>query len=107
MKRFNLKDKANNSKSVDDLIKYKKQQYLVIKLNKNCKKNLFLDNSEIKNNSKSFWDKFKPYFSNNQSKDDSDILLLERNELLLKNKHIAAVFSPYFQSITDSLDLFE
>ena len=54
MKRFNLKDKANNSKSVDALIKYKKQQYLVIKLNKNCKKNLFLDNSEIKNNSKSF-----------------------------------------------------
>ena len=53
MKRFNLKDKANNTKSVDDLIKYKKQQYLVIKLNKSCKKSLFLDNSEIKNNSKS------------------------------------------------------
>ena len=62
MKRSKLKNKANKIKSVYDLIKYKKQRNLVTKLNKNCKKEFF-DNFEIKNNSKSFWDKCKPYFS--------------------------------------------
>ena len=70
MKRFKLKYKSNKPKSVDDLIKYKKQRNLVVKLNKNCKKEFF-DNVEIKSNSKLFWDKCKPYFS----KGDSDILL--------------------------------
>ena len=55
MKRSQLKNKANKTKSVDDLIKYKKQRNLVVKLNKNCKKEFF-DNLETKNNSKSFWD---------------------------------------------------
>ena len=106
MKRSKLKNKANKTMSVDDLIKYKKQRNLVVKLNKNCKKEFF-DNLEIKNNSKLFWDKCKPYFSNKHSKGDSDILLIENDELLLKNKKVADVFSFYFQLITDSLDLFE
>ena len=39
MKRSQLKNKANKTKSEDDLIKCKKQQRnLVVKLNKNCKK---------------------------------------------------------------------
>ena len=63
MKRSKLKNKANKTKSVDDLTKYKKQRNLVVKLNKNCKKGFF-DNFEIKNNSKSFWDKCNAYFSN-------------------------------------------
>ena len=79
---------------------------MVVKLNKNCKKEFF-DNLETKNNSKSFWDKCKPYFSNKHSKGDSDILLIEKDELLLKNKKVADVFNSYFQSITDSLDLFQ
>ena len=41
MKRSQLKNKANKTKSVDDLIKYKKQCNLVVNLNKNCK-NSFL-----------------------------------------------------------------
>ena len=52
MKRSQLKNKANKTKSLEDLIKYKKQRNLVVKLNKNCKK----VNLETKNNSKSFWD---------------------------------------------------
>ena len=106
MKRSQLKNKANKTKSIDDLIKYKKQRDLVVKLNKNCKKEFF-DNLETKNNSKSFWDKCKPYFSNKHSKSDSDILLIEKGELLLNNKKVADVFNSYFQSITDPLDLFK
>ena len=103
MKRSKLKNKVYKTKSVYDLIKYKKQQNLV---NKNCKKEFF-DNFEIENNSKSFWDKCKRYFSNKHSKGDSDILLIEKDELLLKYKKVADIFNSYFQSITDSLDLFE
>ena len=47
MKRFNLKNKASKTKSVDSLIKYKKQRNMIVKLNKNCKKRGF-DNLEIK-----------------------------------------------------------
>ena len=79
---------------------------MVVKLNKNCKKEFF-DNFEIKSNSKSFRDKCRLYFSNKHSKGDSDILLIEKDELLQKNKKVADVFNSYFQSITDSLDLFE
>ena len=106
MKRSQLKNKANKFKSIYDLIKYKKQRNLVVKLNKNCKKEFF-DNLKTKNNSKLFLDKFKPYFSNKHSKGDSDILLIENDELLLNNKKVADVFSSYFQSITDFLDLFK
>ena len=109
MKRFELKSKANKTKSADDLIKYKKQRNLVVKLNKNCKKEFF-DNLEIKNNSKSFWDKCQLYFSNKHSKGHSDILrytIIEKDELSLKNKKVADVFNSCFQSITDSFDFFD
>ena len=95
MKRFQSKNKANKTKLVDDLIKYKKQRNLVVKLNKNCKNEF----------SKMFWDKCKPYFSNKHSKGDSSILLIEKDQLLLKDK-AADVFTLYFQSITDSLDIY-
>ena len=53
MKRSKVKNKANKTKSTDDLIKYNEQRNLVVKLNSNCKKEFF-DNLEIKNNSKPF-----------------------------------------------------
>ena len=104
MKRSQLKNKASKTKSVDDLIKCKKQRNLVVNLDKNCK-NEFFDNLEIKSNSKSFWDKCKPNFSNKHSKGESDILLIEKDELLLKNKKVTDVCNSYSQSFTDSLDL--
>ena len=106
MKHPKLKNIANKTKSVDDLLKYKKQRSLVVKLNKNCKKEFF-GSLEIKNNSKLFWSKCKPYFSNKHSKGDSDILLIENDELFLQNKKVADVFNSYFKTITDSLDLFQ
>ena len=48
MKRCKLKNKANKTKLVADLTKYKKQRTLVVKLNKNCTKEFF-DKLEIKN----------------------------------------------------------
>ena len=104
MKRSQFKNRASKTKSVDDLIKCKKQRNLVVNLDKNCK-NEFFDYLEIEGNSKSFWDKCKSYFSNKHSKGESDILLIEKDELLLKNKKVTDVCNSYSQSFTDSLDL--
>ena len=58
-----LKIKAMKSKSKKDVIEYKKQYNLVVKLKK-CFKKGFFDNLETETNSKPFWSILKPYFSN-------------------------------------------
>ena len=78
---------------------------MVARLNKKHKKEHF-ENLNVASNSKSFWEKCIPYFSNKHAKGDSYIMLIEKDEILLKNKKIADVFNSYFDSITDSLDLF-
>ena len=67
MKCSQLKIKAMKSKSKKDVTKYKKEQNLVVKLKKRCKKNIF-DNIETKNNSKLFWSISKAYLSNKHAK---------------------------------------
>ena len=104
MKRSRLKNKSNKSQLPADLSKYKKQRNLVGKLNKYKKE--YFENLNVATNSKPFWDKCKPYFSNKHAKGDSNIMLIEKDEILLKNKKIADVFNSYFDSVTDSLDLF-
>ena len=84
---------------------YKKQRNLVVKLNKKHKKEYF-ENLNVAPNSKPFWDKCKPYFSNEWAKGDSKIMLIEKDEIFRKNKKIADVLNSYFDSVTDSLDLF-
>ena len=105
MKRFRLKNKANKSQLPADLSKYKKQRNLVVKLTKKHKKEYF-ENLNVATNSKPFWDKCKPYFSNKHAKGDSNIMLIEKDEILLKNKKIADVLNSYFDSVADSPDLF-
>ena len=105
MKRSRLENKANKSQLRADLSKYKKQRNLVVTRNKKDKKEYF-ENLNVATNPKPFWDKCKPYFSNKHAKGDSNIMLIEKDEILLKNKKIADVFNSYFDSVTDSLDLF-
>ena len=103
MKRPWLKNKVKNSQLLADLSKYKKQRNLVVKLNKKHKEGYF-QNLIVATCSKLFWDKCKPYFSNTHAKGDSNII--EKGEILLKNKKIVDVLNSYFHSVTDSLDLF-
>lgn len=69
MKRSQLKNKTMKSKSKNDVIEYKAQRNIVVKLNKRCKKDFF-DNLQ-KNISKPFWS----HFTNKHAKDDVDIHL--------------------------------
>ena len=51
-------------------------------------------------NTKSFWENYKPYFSNKHSKADTDIILSENDDLIKKKKSkIANSFNDYFGSI--------
>ena len=65
MKRSKLKSKANRTKLQDGIAKYKKQRNLVVTLTRDSKLRFF-DNAETSKNSKPFWNKCKPYFSNKQ-----------------------------------------
>ena len=47
----------------------------------------------------------KPYFPNEHSKADNDIVLNENGELMLKNKEIADNFKNHFGYIVDNLNL--
>ena len=80
MKHSKLKNKANRTKLQDDIAKYKKQQNLVVKLNRDSKLRYF-DNIEISKNSKPFWNENKPYFSNKHAHGDSKIILIEKEEI--------------------------
>ena len=106
MKRSKLKNKANKTKNPLDIVNYKKQRNYVTKLNKTAKLEYF-NNLKLGKDNKPFWEKCKPYFTNKHSKADTDIMLNENGELLLKDKDIADTFNEYFGSIVESLDLYK
>ena len=80
MKRSQLKNKANRTKKLEDITKYKKQRNLVVKLNRESKTKYF-DNIQTSKNSKPFWDKCKPYVSNKNAHGDSKIILIMRKKI--------------------------
>ena len=106
MKSSKLKNKANKTKNPLDIMNYKKQRNYVTKLNKTAKLEYF-NNLKLRKDSKPFWEKCKPYFTNKRSKADTDIMLNENGELLLKDKDIADTFNEYFGSIVELLDLYK
>ena len=89
MKWSQLKIKAMKSKTKNDVIEYKKQHNIVVKLKKRCKKG-FLDKLETNDISRLFWSTSIPYFSNKYAKGNVDIILLiESNKILLDNRKVA------------------
>ena len=77
---------------------------MVVKRNKKHTQKKYFENLNVATNSKPFWDKRKPYFSNKHAKDESNIMLIENDEILVNNKKIAYVLNSYFDSVTLLLD---
>ena len=100
MKRSRLKNKANKTKKPIDISNFKKQRNYVVNLNKQAK--LEYCSSYNSGDSKPFWVNCKPYFSNKYNKADTDIVLSEKGDLILKAK----IFNDYFGAIIDNLDLY-
>ena len=119
MKHSKLKNKANRTKLQDDIAKYKKQQNLVVKLNRDLKL-CYFGNTEISKNSTTFWNECKPCFSNKHDQGDSKIILAEKEKitnnsnevikketLLVKNDEITKTFDKHFAETIETLNTFE
>ena len=105
MKRSQLENKANKTKDLKDILKFKKQRNDVVQLNNQSKQEHF-DSLNSFIDSKPFWKSCKPYFFNKHSFGDSKIALNENGEILTKSIKIAKTFNSYFESVTDSFGLF-
>ena len=104
VKRSRLKNKANKTREAVDIFNYKRQRSLVVKINNECKREYF-DKLYVKTATKPFWKNCKPYFSTKHSHGGSKITLIENNRIVSENHKIT--FNRYFESVTDSLNLFE
>ena len=104
MKRSRLKNKANKTKTHLDIRNYKKQQNIVVNLNKEAKLQYF--NNYYSTNTKPFWENWKPYFSNKHSKIDTDIILSKNGNLILKNDKIGNTFNDDFGSVIKNMNLY-
>ena len=104
MIRSRLKNKASKSKNPVDIAKFKRQRNLAANLNKQPKLQYF-EKLSVDCNSKPFWKACKPYFSNKNSNIQENIMFLEKDKFLSKQKDVASTFYKRFGSITDSLNL--
>ena len=103
MKKPRLKSKANKTKKPIDISNFKKQRNYFVNPNKQAKFKYFTFYNSAE--SKPFWANCKPYFSNKYSNADTDIVLNENGDLILKNEEIAKTLNDYFGSIVNNLDL--
>ena len=106
MKRSRLKNKANKIRKAVYIFNYKKQRNLVVKINNECKREYF-DKLNVKTTTKPFWKTCKPYFSNKYSHGSPKITLIENDRIISEKNKIVKTFNTHFESITDSLNLFE
>ena len=61
----------------------------------------------MSNDSKPFWETITPYFSNKGINASRNIVLSDKEGLILKETEVAREFNIHFQSITSSLGLFK
>ena len=99
MKRSQLKSIANKTGKDIDLYNFRKQINLVVNYNKKENKK-FQNSLWIENDSKPFWETCKPYFSNKGIKTSGNIILSDKEGLILKEIKVAREFNIHFQSIT-------
>ena len=105
MIRSRLKNNWNKSKNPSDIVKFKWQRLLVANLNKSAKLQ-YLEKLSVDGNSKPCWKAWKPYFANKNSNIQENIMLLEKDKFLSKQKNVASIFNKHFRSTTDSSNLF-
>ena len=105
MVKRRLKHTANVTHLEEDVLNYKRQRNKCTFLNRRRRKEAYteLDVKTI-DNSKKFWDTFKPLLSHTGNSSDK-ILLVENEKILSDDKEIAECFNEYFTDITKTLDV--
>ena len=107
MKRSRLKNIYNKSKLLKDFKAFKKQRNRIVTLNSKQKKLYFsLIDTNKSNNSKSFWDYCKPFFTNKSSNWEENKIILKEDDITIgKESNVAHIFNDYFKNITKYLPI--
>ena len=93
VKRSQLKTKYNKTKQEADRNAYKKQRNICVKLRRKAVKQYFVNKCRfwIMSN-KNFWKTVKPFISNETNRNESDIILIENNEVIKDRKKCSKHF---------------
>ena len=106
MTRARLKNSANKTNRQEDIDRYKAQRNLVVKLNRNEKRNFFANlDPTAAGKDKNFWKTFKPLFSEKSSNGNQKIILVENDAIRDDETEISNIFNKYFVNITDTLPI--
>ena len=102
MKRSQLETKSNKTKQGANRIAYKKQRNLCVKLRRKAVKQYFVKKcqSGIMSN-KSFSKTVKLFISNKTNRNESDIILIESNNVIKDTKNVADILNEYFINIAE------
>ena len=89
MKRSQLEIKYNKTKQEADRNAYKKQGNLCVKLRRKAVEQYFVNKcrSGMMSN-KNFWKTVKPFISNKTNRNESDIILIENNNVIIDRKNV-------------------
>ena len=100
MKRSKLKSRYLKNKTPANREDFKKQRNLCVKLrDKAIKEDFEKAFSGVNTNSKPFYDIMKPYLTNKGACCDSDIILLENDNIITEDENIANIFVEYYTNI--------
>ena len=100
MKRSYLKSKYFKNKSNTNRANYKKQRNLCVKLRDEAITNDFQKStSNLKSNSKPFYDLIKPYMTNKGALCSTDINLIENGKIISDESALADIFIDYYTNI--------
>ena len=105
MTRSRLRNRYNNNPSENNLIAYKKQRNLCVKLSRNSKRDYY-NNIKINKitDNKTFWSTIKPLFSDKQ-KVRQQITLIEGDVIISNNKEVADKMNDYFINAVANLEI--
>ena len=105
MLRSRLKNNLNKQRSDENWDNYKKQRNFCVKLLRQTKEKYFSDiNVKSISDNKKFWKTIKPFFSN-KGLNTNNMMLVEDNGIVRKEKIIANIMNNYFTNITSYLKL--
>ena len=82
------------------------QRNLVVSLNKDRKYSYF-SNLDTRKDAKPFWNVCEPCSENENSRGNTSIVLVEKEELIFGEKKICSTFNMYYGNIVQSLNLFQ
>ena len=100
MHRSKLRSKYLKNKNTLNRTNYKKQRNICVKLRDKAIKSDFQNSfSNLKSNSKPFYDIMKPYLTNKGALCSSDITLIENDKIITDDTEIGNIFVDYYTNI--------